>query len=128
MSRELDIAYPRIKRQWPGLVIRQHQPRIKGWPDFILIDGEVIFAEVKWIKNVGHRPVLDPTQAHWLEELRRNGAIACLLVGHPDGWVAWQQDFQRFTKAFNDTDLPNANWSGKMLAEFSTHILWERLQ
>jgi len=126
MSRELDIAYPRIKRQWPGLVIRQHQPRIKGWPDFILIDGEVIFAEVKWIKNVGQRPVLDPTQAHWLNELKRNGAITYLLVGHQDGWLAWDRDFQRFTKALADSDLPNPEWSGINLSQLSVHVSWKR--
>jgi len=122
MSEELTRAYARIKRQWPGLAIRQHQPRIKGWPDFILIGGRVIFAEVKWLSKNTQVPCLAPMQSHWLNLLHKNGAHAFLLGCWVNGWIAWSAPFERVV--FNVGVFPSTDpwWVGKSLVNLSDQL------
>lgn len=127
MSHELTIAYSRVKKQWPGLIVRQHQPRIKGWPDFILLNGKVTFAEVKWLEDARIMPILQPMQRHWLNLLHANGAGAVLLVAHPESWSCWRAPFLRAfagKRGRDHTYIPFAPWwTGDHLEGLSIKIL-----
>lgn len=66
-------------RKAGGLCIKITSPGSAGFPDrLILLNGHVIFAEIK-------RPGrgLDPLQAYWQSELRRQGCI-CIKLDHVD--------------------------------------------
>lgn len=84
--REVQRAYPRLKREWPGLTVRLHGLRTTGLPDFVLVHpAGTLFAEVKW---EGHK--LEGLQAYHLEQVARAGGLACALVtGDAGNWAAW---------------------------------------
>ena len=102
MSRhELARAYPRLKREWPGLVMRQQGLRTAGLPDFILVwRGSVIFAEVKW---EGHR--LEALQAYKLDELTAHGALTVELIAGEAGWACWGPPHRIRQKTADAPDL-----------------------
>lgn len=121
MSRELSVAYARIKREWPGLVIRQHQPRTVGWPDFILVhQGMVIFTEVKWIEKPTR---LEPMQASWLIKLQEHGAISMVLGCYQEGWVAWRDHFYRLaTPGLLEVESGKDWWRGPHLTGLASRL------
>lgn len=129
MSQELTRAYKWVKKQWPGLAVRQHQPRNKGWPDFVLVDKYVIFAEVKWLDGYDQMPKPAPMQLHWLNQLHAHGALGIILcayddIGHKlgmtdeEGWVAFTGPFTR--------EVNNGNWfwAGKDLKELAIKSIY----
>lgn len=131
MSQELTRAYGWVTKQWPGLAVRQHIPRKKGWPDFVLVDRYVIFAEVKWLDLPDQMPEPAPMQLHWLNQLDANGALALVLCAHDDvghtlglqdqkGWLAFKPPFGR--------DVGRIPWwSGRHLSELAIKsIYWHQ--
>lgn len=97
---EVKHAYARLKREWPGLALRQHQPRSRGVQDFTLIyEGTVIFAEVKWL-DVDKPATLTRKQAQHLDVLRAAGASACVLAWDDTHklWVIWRGPFMHLTE------------------------------
>lgn len=139
MSRELTTAYVRIRKQWPGIAIRQHQPRNKGWPDFVFIHGHVTFVEVKWFIDPTQVPVLEPTQHHWLNRLASYGATGLLLAGHGkhghvlgckgNGWLAWRAPLPKsfvWTRSIISgarLATPHPWWFGEHLSELSNKLV-----
>lgn len=128
MSQELTRAYARVKREWPGLAVRQHQPRNKGWPDFVLVDKYVIFAEVKWLDRRDQLPEPAPMQFHWMNQLHAHGALGLILCAHDkeghdlgmtdqQGWVAWQGPFARAVGQ-------HPWWAGKHLRELAIKSIY----
>lgn len=135
MSREISVAYARLRKQWPGLVVRQHQPRNKGWPDFVLIDECVAFVEVKWFIDYEQCPYVEPAQWAWLNKLAQHGALGLVLCGYDKqgswfglercpGWVAWRAPLIReFTKRRVDRlAFPEPYWVGSHLNDLSEYI------
>ena len=87
---ELNKAYPALKREWPGRVMRMHMPQVPGFPDFLLTYGRrVFFAEVKALPGK-----LRPRQCAFLDELQKEGQYTCTLGYSMNGiWSAWKQGY-----------------------------------
>lgn len=84
MRHEVNRAYPRLTREWPGRVIRMHLPYLRGFPDFLLLwRGVTVYTEVKWLPDR-----LRPAQAHLLQELHEEGYHTAAL-GWDDEQRGW---------------------------------------
>jgi hypothetical protein len=94
VRHEVNRAYPRLKREWPGTIIRAHLPYLKGFPDFLLLwGGRTLYAEVKWCPDV-----LQPKQAYYLDDLVAQGQPAAALGWDDDQglWVVRTGEFLRW--------------------------------
>ena len=85
MVKELEISYPRLKRDWGragGKVIRLSNEYIKGIPDFCLFHPTcgAIFGEVKSVQWKGDNIGLEIHQANELDEIHKYGGRGRVLV------------------------------------------------
>lgn len=85
MVKEIEIAYPRLKRDWEragGKVMRLSNEFIKGIPDFCLFHPHVgsIFCEVKSVQKKEDIIGLEIHQANELDEIHKYGGRGRVLV------------------------------------------------
>ena len=85
-TQELNKAYPRLKREWPGYILRLTNPMSKGLPDFLIthIHCGPVFAEVKCVSDPRDIIGLEFHQAQTLDNLSCNGSkarVLCLCLG-----------------------------------------------
>lgn len=84
--QEVNKAYPALKREWPGRVLRIHMPHHPGIPDFqLLYNRHVLFAEVKWLPDKARAK-----QLQFLNELHDEGYNTCILGKDDEGWTMWR--------------------------------------
>lgn len=97
-SGELADAYPRLKREFIGKIIRLESSRRSGLSDFILVrNGLTTFTEVKGVTTdcVGV-PITAP-QCEFLDDVDAHGGRARLLVlCNGEWWVGEPPFYTKF--------------------------------
>ena len=91
--RELEVAYPKLKRDWcavGGVVVRLRPPGSKGIPDFVLLSrrGRPVFCEVKCVESEKDVIGLDFIQVDTLRMLYdyKGAAVVVALCLRSHAW------------------------------------------
>lgn len=93
-NREIANAYPKLKREWRGEIVRLESTRRSGLSDFILINPRgTTFTEVKAITNDQYPLIIDAPQCEFLDKVNLAGGRGRLLVLCNGLWYAGDGPF-----------------------------------
>lgn len=92
-SAEVADAYPRLKAEWKGKIIRLESNKRSGLSDFILINGLTTFVEVKGIYNDQVGVPITAPQCEFLDDVLRFGGRARVLVLCAGDWWCGEGPF-----------------------------------